>query len=197
MTIFPDQDLRLFTTKRSKKTNRKPSVGGQKSSSSTPENLWHERFQELVDFKKLHNHCNVPHRYPTNKKLAQWVKRQRYQYKLKALRRHSNLTDEREEQLDELGFVWDTHQAAWDDKFEELKQWKERNGHSSVPLHDPEKSLAIWVKVQRRQYNLFHSSSFEERKKSTITEDRIEKLNRIGFDWNPRKLKTRTSIPRK
>jgi Helicase associated domain len=36
---------------------------------------WNERFQDLIHFGAVHGHLFVPHSYPENKKLAQWVKR--------------------------------------------------------------------------------------------------------------------------
>jgi hypothetical protein len=36
---------------------------------------WDERFEELLQFREEHGHLLVPHAYPLNPKLAQWVKR--------------------------------------------------------------------------------------------------------------------------
>lgn len=36
---------------------------------------WNERFEELLKFKQENGHLFVPHSYPANQKLAQWVKR--------------------------------------------------------------------------------------------------------------------------
>ena len=40
--------------------------------------------------------------------------------------------------------------------------------------------LGSWVSVQRKEYK-----KWVEGKKSKITEERIDKLNSIEFDWNP------------
>jgi hypothetical protein len=85
---------------------------------------WNDRFQDLVDFKKQTGHCLVPHNHPLNQQLAQWVKRQRYQFKLKNMSRHSTLTSIRQEALEEMGFVWDSHKAAWLERLEALKLFK-------------------------------------------------------------------------
>ena len=66
---------------------------------------WNERYQELITFKEEHGHCCVPSHWPTNSALAQWVKRQRYQYKLSQQGVHSNLTEKRKQLLDKIGFV--------------------------------------------------------------------------------------------
>jgi hypothetical protein len=36
---------------------------------------WNERFEDLMAFRAEHGHLFVPHLYPTNQKLSQWVKR--------------------------------------------------------------------------------------------------------------------------
>lgn len=39
------------------------------------EEQWSERFQEMVQFRQIHGHCNVPNIYPPNTHLAQWYVR--------------------------------------------------------------------------------------------------------------------------
>ena len=143
---------------------------------------WNQRFEELVDFKRENGHCNVPLEYPENSSLAHWVKRQRYQFGLKTEGKHSTLTLERQHALEDLGFIWDSHAAGWDLRFNELLQFKSRYGHCNVPTKFPANPpLSIWVKCQRRQFKLF-----EKKDKSNITPDRIEKLRSIGFVFHPR-----------
>jgi len=145
---------------------------------------WMERFEDLVAFKSENGHCLVPHSFPPNQQLAQWVKRQRYQHKLKMLGRHSTLTDERQQELEQMGFVWDSHRAAWDERLEDLKKYRSTFGNCLVPTnYDENRSLAVWVKCQRRQYRRFRLGQ-----QSTMTQERFEELDRLGFDWNPRNL---------
>ena len=77
---------------------------------------WKERYQELIDFQLRHGHCLVPNVWDENNRLAFWVKRQRYQYKLKKQGHHSTLSDAREQALERLGFVWDSHKAIWEER---------------------------------------------------------------------------------
>jgi hypothetical protein len=144
---------------------------------------WNDRFQDLVDFKKKTGHCLVPHNYPLNQQLAQWVKRQRYQFKLKNMSRHSTLTGIRQEALEEMGFVWDSHKAAWIERLEALKLFKAEHSHCNVPSNYDDRALAIWVKCQRRQYKLYTKGE-----RSTITEERFRELDGMDLDWNPRNL---------
>lgn len=150
---------------------------------------WRERFAELEEFKKEQGHSLVPHSYPPNQQLAQWTKRQRYQYKLKNMGRHSTLTDARQRELEAMGFIWDSHKAAWYERYESLKEFYFKHGHANVPSnYEHDKSLAIWVKCQRRQMKLYQATVSDPSKKSTMTLDRIQALDALDFDWNPRNL---------
>ena len=93
-----------------------------KHSSMTPERLealqalsftwdshsvaWLERWHELAEFKQWYGHPNVPKHYPENRQLAIWVKCQRRQYMLCASGQYSNMTPDRIERLNSLGFVF-------------------------------------------------------------------------------------------
>ena len=172
-----------------------PSISSEDSRNFSPRQrkaqaeLWKERFLELVEYRAKHGHCLVPNHWTENAPLALWVKRQRYQYKLKKEGQHSNLTDKREMALQELGFVWDSHGAIWEERLNELKQYRESRGHCNVPANFAEnRQLAIWVKCQRRQYRLFC-----EGQRSNMTEERIQKLSSLGFVWNPRSRSSSTS----
>ena len=146
--------------------------------------MWQDKLEQLKMFRENHGHCLVPHNWSKNVALAQWVKRQRYQFKLKQEGRHSTLTAERQKILDELGFIWDSHRAIWEERLNEIREFKERYGHCNVPSHFPENNtLSVWVKSQRRQYKLFFRGQ-----PSTMTRERIQKLSDVGFVWDPRKL---------
>ena len=143
---------------------------------------WNERYEELIRYKKEFGHCVVPYHYKQNAKLALWVKRQRHQYKLKYEGQHSTMSDEREAALEQLGFVWDSHKAVWQERINELVEYRKKHGHCNVPAKFAENSqLAIWVKCQRRQYKLFCAGE-----RSNMTQARIEKLSEVGFVWDPR-----------
>jgi hypothetical protein len=145
---------------------------------------WHERFEELVEFNVGHGHSLVPINWQPNIPLALWVKRQRQQYQLKNKEnKHSTLTDERQEALEKLGFVWESRGIAWEEKYAELCAFNELHGHCTIAHYIPKTSpLAIWVKCQRRQFKLFGDN-----RKSSITPERVARLNALDFDWFPRR----------
>ena len=92
------------------------------------------------------------------------------------------MTDDRIAVLERIGFVWDSHVAAWDDRMAELLEYKEMYGHCNVPSnYTPNRQLAVWVKRQRRQYKFFLAT-----KPSSMTEKRIKALEDVGFEWELR-----------
>ena len=150
---------------------------------------WNDRYHELVKFVEDFGHCLVPHNWDQNRTLAQWVKRQRYQYKLKCEGKHTTLTDDRLDMLQKLGFVWSSHNVNWEEKYLQLEDFRYKHGHCNVPSVYPEnRQLAIWVRCQRRQYKLFTLQRADQ--PSSMTTERIEKLRSIGFMFDPRKEKS-------
>ena len=146
---------------------------------------WMEKYEELLDFRLKNGHCLVPNQFTDNPSLAEWVKRQRYQYKLKVMGKHSSMSDDRVVALEKLGFVWNSHDAVWEERLKELKQYKHVFGNTNVPSkYEPNPQLAIWIKRQRRQYKFL-----TEGKPSTMTPCRVELLRGIDFSWSGRKPK--------
>jgi hypothetical protein len=158
---------------------------------------WNQRYQDLVEFRNAQGHCLVPLKYPEHPSLARWIQRQRYQYRLKHDGKHSSLTDEREATLENLGFIWDSHGAAWEERWNELLAFRDQFGHCHVPAYYPDNpKLSIWVKFQRKQFKLLSSTC----KRSRYGRERVSKLLHLGFVFDPRNTKKGslfgdTSIP--
>ena len=145
--------------------------------------LWTVKFAELLEFRKLKGHCCVPYTYGENPALARWVKRQRYQYKLKIENKQSTMTDERVEALEEHGFIWDSHGAAWQERWTELAEYQGLYGNCNVPSkYASNPQLASWIKCQRRQYKLYFEGNA-----NTTSPERIAELESLGFEWELRK----------
>jgi len=143
---------------------------------------WQERFDELIIFRKEQGHCFVPHTYHFNAALARWVKRQRYQYKLLKDGKQASISPDRIKSLEEIGFAWDSHEAAWQERLTELIAFKAKNGNRLVPPNYPaQPQLATWVKCQRRQYKLYWKG-----RPSNCSVERIMILEQHGFEWELR-----------
>jgi hypothetical protein len=75
--------------------------------------------------------------------------------------------------LDEIGFSWDVHKAEWNEGFNYLNIYKNREGHCRVPRAYIENSfrLGTWVINQRA-------------KRAALSDERRQRLNRLGFVWD-------------
>jgi len=72
---------------------------------------------------------------------------------------------------------------AWFDRFEELKTYLEEIGDCLVPQkYPPNPSLGTWVNKQRMEYKLLM-----DKNKSSMTDERLDALQSIGFTWAKRK----------
>lgn len=183
-TIFTETS----PTKRQRRTASSTSHDSDDDDDKSPrfrpyqEKQWVEQFEELVKFSNDRGHCLVPHTFDENPTLSRWVKRQRYQYKLKQEGKPSTMTDARIQQLEDNGFVWDSHAAAWQERRNELAAYQQEHGDCNVPSSYPKNpQLATWVKCQRRQCKLFWNG-----KPSNMTLDRFTSLNQLGFTWELR-----------
>jgi hypothetical protein len=144
------------------------------------DSFWQKHFDALVGYKREYGDVRVPRLYSKNAKLGEWVTDQRRQYKAKLEGKPSTLTDERKAQLDELGFIWKVRDRAdWNDRYEQLLEFKKENGHCIVPQHySRNRALGKWVAKQREQYRFFR-----EGRHSFLTEERIDLLKSINFTW--------------
>lgn len=68
--------------------------------------LWEENWNELSAYVKSHGHCCIRTNDSANRQLATWAKCQRRQHKLLRNGKRSNMTEERVDKLNSLGFVW-------------------------------------------------------------------------------------------
>lgn len=132
---------------------------------------WRENFQILIDFIKEYGHQKYPLRkYTSNfapkyRKISTWVIEQRTAYK------EGRMFDWRYDMLIKAGFYFDPHEVRWNEKYNELIEYKKLYGHCNVSLSDPGyKTLARWSTKQR----IF---------KKELSDLRTKKLNDIGFYW--------------
>ncbi|KAL3923145.1 MAG: hypothetical protein SGILL_001825 [Bacillariaceae sp.] len=184
-TTFQNEIEKECSAPRSNKRKMDGIEGSEARFRAHQTDIWVDKYEDLVQYKTKNGHCLVPNSYPPNPSLAEWVKRQRYQYKLRVAGKHSSMTDDRVAALEKLEFCWNSHDANWEDKFAELVDYKRRFGHTNVPSTSQDfPKLAVWVKRQRRQYKFLM-----EGQASTVTPYRKEKLESIGFSWSGRKPK--------
>eukprot|EP00985_Skeletonema_marinoi_P016979 scaffold9241_cov135-Skeletonema_marinoi.AAC.2 len=156
-------------------------VKGVRTSTSSQRNAWDRKFHDLLEFKQQHGHCDVPQTYAPNPKLGVWVNKQRMEQKNREDGNISTLTDERLERLQSIGFRWAKRrgQVRWDEKYGELIQYAAKFGNCHVPTKYKENTaLGRWVSTQRAEYKTFCKGE-----KSSLTAEKIRRLDSIGFAW--------------
>jgi len=172
-------------------------VDGNSAKAKTKEN-WNSMFKELRKYRIKNGHCKAS-RTKDDPKLAQWVKRQREAHATLDGKTHCNskITPEQIIKLDSLDFWWGIKyptQPSWDEGYEQLKKFQHSIGNCNVPMNKPGESptpLAKWVSYQRSEFKYYTKG-----RDSLLTLKQIDKLTKIGFDWNG-KLVDQTPTPKK
>lgn len=129
---------------------------------------WEEMSSELVDFFKLHGHCNVPDDWTAQPELARWVAQQR------RAKKQNLLTPEQVSRMEEIGFAWSTHDGGWDAMFAKVVEHM-RPMHNGKPREAPANDeLKRWMLTQR-----------QTKKRGELEPEREQRLTSIGFEWEP------------
>jgi Helicase associated domain len=129
----------------------------------TPRKDWDVMFQRLVDYQLQHGEddCRVPAKYPPDPPLGHWVTNQRINY--------PNLSEERRQRLDDIGFVPCTPRKEWDLMFQRLVDYQLQHGDCRVPArYPPDPQLGWWAVHQRVKY-------------PTMSVERRQRLDDIGL----------------
>ncbi|MHB8522840.1 MAG: DEAD/DEAH box helicase [Limisphaerales bacterium] len=134
---------------------------------------WEEMYQSLKNYHTQHGNPDVPHRWKEDMKLAAWVSQQRQR------RRKGLIMDEQVRLLDELGFTWQHRErGSWEDRYQELVEFKAKHGHCNVPFAYEEQS----------KLGAFVNSMRNKKASGDLSQQRIELLERIGIQWAVREL---------
>jgi len=99
--------------------------------------------------------------------LRRWTLTQR-QFK-----KRGELEPEREQKLNGIGFEWQPYSQQGQEMFDALRKYHAEHDHCRVPANWPKNpKLARWVATQRAR-----------KAEGKLSEDRIAKLNALGFSW--------------
>lgn len=139
---------------------------------------WQELYDELLKFKQQRGHCNVSKR--NNVRLNRWCYKQRQEYKSECEGKPSTLTKERIAMLENIGFNWGTYtryRTQWHERYDELRMFMQQYGNCNISK-EKHRLLWLWAEKQKKAYK-----AKCEGKVSTMNEERIAALNKIGFQW--------------
>jgi len=142
-----------------------------------------EWLERLAEYKRNHGDCRVPKKSNVYPELGNWVCRQRQEYKRYMEGSSTTMNPERIRQLTDIGFVFQAgkrlhydhgEKKSWDERFQELLEYKRENGHTVVPQTYPK--LGEWVKSQRKNYKYL-----KDGKKAALSTEQALKLADVGF----------------
>jgi len=142
------------------------------------------RCLELILFKEEFGHCNVSCKGADNKSLGNWCSDMRKAYKKiqNGMKSRYKLSQYRIDRLEGIGFQWEVH-VPFEKRWLELIAFKVDFGHCNVPnRYLDNKSLGNWCTGMRTAY-----------KRTKISQDKIEWLEEIGFQWKIRGWKRKSS----
>ena len=130
---------------------------------------WQNNFLELQKFKKKHGHASPPTNSNKSNSFGSWCSEQRKSQK------KGKLSQERIDLLNSLDFDWDPLETDWQNNFLELQKFKKKHGHASPPTNsNKSNSFGSWCSEQRKS-----------QKKGKLSQERIDLLNSLDFDWDP------------
>jgi len=165
--------------------------GGNLQSSKLDEATWNRNFALLRTQHRKNGHCRLPYSFAVNSvRLGVWVSRQKSLYKnFMEGKDNVRITQERIYQLNSIGFEWglrkdETHEDAWNQNFDLLREFHQKHGNYCIPYNFQVDSvrLGAWVSRQRQ----YHKKLMEGKGKAFITQERIDRLSSIGFEWSCR-----------
>ncbi|MBQ7668021.1 MAG: helicase associated domain-containing protein [Clostridia bacterium] len=134
---------------------------------------WNEFYDLAVKYYEENGNLLIPLKYITNGDihLGYWIGTQRRNYKEKSL------SKEKIDLLEEIGMVWDLFDSQWNEYYNLLLDYYNKNGNSIVPIRyitEDNKQLGSWVSHQRRNYKV-----------NKLSKEKIDLLEKIGMVWDP------------
>jgi hypothetical protein len=135
--------------------------------------LFEQGFQETLQYKKQFGNANAPNKHKTSGgfKLGRWQGTQRGNFK------NNKLDSKKIHRLEEIGFVWDILDQAFEQGFQETLQYKNQYGDANATIDYKTPNgfkLGSWQSERRKSF-----------KRNKLSPERIHRLEKIGFVWNP------------
>ena len=135
---------------------------------------WQNGFEVAKKYHETYGNLMVSRKYvdPDGYPLGQWILKTRQQ------KLNGRLKEERIAQLDEIDMVWSVFDAKWEKAYALAAVYYEENGNLNIPrsyVTAAGERLGQWVASQQWAYP-----------KGKLTDEQVERLNRIGMYWGNR-----------
>lgn len=142
--------------------------------------MWDRKLAAAREYRATHGHLRVPSSYATADeiKLGVWIASLRP--------KRARLSAARRAQLDELGMVWDAHEADWLRGLSAAREYHEQHGNLDAPAGfvSPDGfGLATWLTQQRSRY-----------RKGRLPANRSADLDSLDMNWEPRESKSERGL---
>jgi len=135
--------------------------------------IWMMRYKEVKRYQLEFGHTRNVRCKST---LRNWIDNQRKAYRLHQQGHISSMNEVKIAHLDSIGFDWCPEQTRWNERFQELKSFQQKFGHSLV-TRSSHPHLCSWLDQQGLQY-----VHLMKRENSTLTWDRVHALQEVGVN---------------
>ena len=135
---------------------------------------WKRGISKAEAYYKMHGDLLVPFKYVDENgfALGQWIGTKRKEYLSGAL------DDMQIQELESIGMQWSAVSAKWERGYAEASRYYEQNLNLDVPskyITDSGLKLGLWISYQRQAYQ-----------GGSLTEEQIQRLEKIGMSWQER-----------
>lgn len=139
----------------------------------TLKDSWEIHYKEVEQYFNDNGNSNIPARYKLKNGfgLGTWCVSQRVNFN-KGL-----LSDSEIKKLEKLNFDFDPDKSLFESDFQKLIEYKAKNGHVNVP------TMGTYLGRKVNKYRIYF-------RKGTLSPERIERLNSIGFQFTFEETKT-------
>eukprot|EP00526_Cylindrotheca_closterium_P007950 CAMPEP_0113660434 /NCGR_PEP_ID=MMETSP0017_2-20120614/32897_1 /TAXON_ID=2856 /ORGANISM="Cylindrotheca closterium" /LENGTH=675 /DNA_ID=CAMNT_0000575067 /DNA_START=74 /DNA_END=2098 /DNA_ORIENTATION=- /assembly_acc=CAM_ASM_000147 len=143
---------------------------------------WHEKYTEIVEFFKEHDHVRVIKK--DNPSLYNWIQTQEKRYK--EMQGQKPFSKEELELLEQVNFPFLENQSrmAWNDMYAEVQRYQKKN-KGSFPSHKDDPDLNRWMRLQRNRMRNAYGYA-------PLSDEQKELLDSINFPMLPTGHKMRS-----
>lgn len=127
---------------------------------------WNKNYNALIEFIKKNNQFPKYYESYNNITVGSWVREQKKRYY------KNKLSTDKIDKLNKIGIVWDLDEKHWDEVYEKLCQFIEKNKRMPYGEKD-DSTLYIWCKKQ-----------IKNKINNTLSDERINKLNKLQIFWD-------------
>lgn len=138
---------------------------------------WAAGLNAVTEFHRTHGHLTIPNNYqPHGIRAAKWLRSQRREHHI------GRLSPNRTALLDALGMNWNPQPDPWLAHHKAFQEFHAQHGHLNISSQHVNTRALARVLTNLRS----------KRRAGTLESWKIDALNTLGIDWNPRPTRRST-----